>query len=65
MAGGSAGTRIRVSPWRRPEAIISFAQNDTKTSLRILGSLKSYSSYTKTEDKALVTHSQLLIEDLK
>lgn len=48
-----------------PRMIISGAQADLKTTLRVLGCLKTYSSFTRTEDKATVTQSLLEIEDLK
>ncbi len=45
--------------------IFSFVQTDGKTILEVLGCVKSYSSYTVTMDKALVTHSQWLVSRLK
>lgn len=45
--------------------IMSSAQSDIKTTLRVLGCLKTYSSFTRTEGTATVTQSLLEIEDLK
>jgi hypothetical protein len=45
--------------------ILSGAQADIKTTLRVLGCLKTYSSFTRTEGDATVTQSLLEIEDLK
>jgi hypothetical protein len=45
--------------------ILSSAQTDIKTTLRVLGCLKTYSSYTRTEGNVTVTQSLLEIEDLK
>jgi hypothetical protein len=45
--------------------LISGAQADIKTTLRVLGCLKTYSSFTRTEGTATVTQSLLEIEDLK
>ena len=45
--------------------LMSGAQADIKTTLRVLGCLKTYSSFTRTDGKATVTQSLLEIEDLK
>lgn len=45
--------------------LLSGAQADIKTTLRVLGCLKTYSSFTRTEGTATVTQSLLEIEDLK
>jgi hypothetical protein len=45
--------------------IMSGAQADIKTTLRVLSCLKTYSSFTRTEGKATVTQSLLEVEDLK
>lgn len=45
--------------------IMSSAMSDIKTTLRVLGCMKSYSSFTRTEGTATVTQSLLEIEDLK